>query len=166
MTNPMIWNKSVKLPVKQGDETLTEFTERLEDWYIQKQNLEYRKEKGQYFTPKRIGEFMVGLLDVFKGSKNIRILDPGAGVGIFESLLCERFRFCKSKISVSFDLYENSNEILPLLELNMKACKRIMARSGFRISYRIIRQNFILAHNIGLVNDFESWGGGKNPSMT
>jgi adenine-specific DNA-methyltransferase len=161
--NPMIWNKSVKLLVKQEDETLTEFTERLEDWYIQKQNLEYRKEKGQYFTPKRIGKFMVGLLDVFKGSKNIRILDPGAGVGIFESLLCERFRFCKSKISVSFDLYENSNEILPLLELNMKACKRSMARSGFRISYRIIRQNFILAHNIGLVNDFESWGEKKEP---
>jgi adenine-specific DNA-methyltransferase len=83
----MIWNKSVEVPRKKRDETLTEFTERLEDWYIQRPDLEYRKERGQYFTPKRIGEFMIGLLDGFKGGRNLKILDPGAGVGIFESLI-------------------------------------------------------------------------------
>jgi len=151
----MISNKSVEVPTKKRDETLTGFTERLEDWYIQRQDLEYRKERGQYFTPKRIGEFMIGLLDGFKRGKNLRILDPGAGVGTFESLMCERLRLCKRKISVSFDLYENCREILPLLEMNMKSCKKSMAQSGHRISYRIIRRNFILAHSGGSGNDLE-----------
>jgi len=154
----VIRNKSCKVPIKKEDETLTEFAERLADWYIQKQDLKYRKGKGQYFTPKIIGEFMVGLLDEFKGSKNIRVLDPGAGVGIFESLLCERLRLCKSKISVSFDLYENCKEILPLLEMNMKSCAKSMARSGYRISYKIMRRNFILAYSSGTGNDVENWG--------
>jgi len=153
--SPMIWNKSIEVPTKKRDETLTEFTEGLEDWYIQRQDLEYRKERGQYFTPKRIGEFMIGLLDGFKGGRNLKILDPGAGVGIFESLICERLRLYKRKISVSFDLYENCSEILPLLEMNMKSCKKSMAQSGHEISYRIIRRNFILAHSDGSGNDVE-----------
>jgi adenine-specific DNA-methyltransferase len=131
--------------LKKKEETLPEFAERLAEWYVQNQDLTYRKERGQYFTPKRIGEFMVGMLDGFIDNKNLRILDPGAGVGIFESLLCERLRSCKRKISASFDLYENNREILPLLELNMKMCKKNMAQSGIRISYRIMDRNFILS---------------------
>ena len=87
---------------------------------------------------------MIGLLDGFKEGRNLKILDPGAGVGIFESLICERLRLCKRKISVSFDLYENCGEILPLLEMNMKSCKKSMAQGGHRISYRIIRAKFCL----------------------
>lgn len=50
--SPMIWNKSVEVPRKKRDETLTEFTERLEDWYIQRQDLEYRKERGSTLRPR------------------------------------------------------------------------------------------------------------------
>ncbi len=70
----MIRSKSVELPIKKGDETLTEFTKRREDWYIRKQDLKYRKERGQYFTPKGIGEFMIGLLDEFDEKKNAKKL--------------------------------------------------------------------------------------------
>jgi adenine-specific DNA-methyltransferase len=142
---------------KKKEETLPEFAERLAEWYIQNQDLTYRKERGQYFTPKRIGEFMVRMLDGFIDNKNPRILDPGAGVGIFESLLCERLRSCKRKISVSFDLYENNREILPLLELNMKMCKKNMAQSGIRISYRIMDRNFILSMG-GAEDEVGNWG--------
>jgi len=153
----VIRNNLDKIDLKKEDETLPEFAERLAEWYIQNQDLTYRKERGQYFTPKRIGEFMVGLLDEFIENKNVRILDPGAGVGIFESLLCERLRSCKRKISASFDLYENSKEILPLLELNMKMCEKSMAQSGFRISYRIMDRNFILSHKGGAGDEVENW---------
>ena len=147
-----------QLPRRRGNETLIDFAEKLSDWYLQRQARVYRKERGQYFTPNRIGEFMVGLFDGFGNNNHLRILDPGAGIGIFESALCERVRLCNSKISMFFDLYENSEEVLPLLELNMKVCEENMAQDGLNISYRIMRENFILTHTKDSVAEADGWG--------
>lgn len=147
-----------ELPKRRGKETLTDFAEKLSDWYLRRHARVYRKERGQYFTPKRIAEFMVRLFDEFGNNKHLRILDPGAGIGIFESALCERVRLRNSKISMSFDLYENSEEVLPLLELNMKMCEENMAQDRLNISYRIMRENFILTHTKHSVNEADGWG--------
>lgn len=44
---------------------------------------------GQYFTPLKAAEIMVGLFDLPKVSK-VRILDPGAGTGVLSSTLAQK----------------------------------------------------------------------------
>ena len=134
------------LPEKAATETLTEYAEALSDWYIQRQLPTYRKQRGQYFTPKAISEFMLQQPEVVGKKERLRVLDPGAGAGIFESACCEYVKSREIRARISFDLYENCPDLLPLLEHNMQTCKRTMARDGFDISYRIFRENFILAN--------------------
>lgn len=152
----MIYEQSDKLPTKGENQSLTDYAETLSDWYIRHQPRDYRKKRGQYFTPKKVSEFMAQLVDDIPSAKELRILDPGAGVGNFESALCEYTMSKTSKVRLSFDLYENCEDIIPLLELNMRTCQEIMASKGLGISYRIFKENFILARIA------ESWVEARN----
>jgi len=161
----VICEKVEELPTRSENQTLTDYAETLSDLYIQKQSLTHRKKRGQYFTPKRVSEFMVQLFDGIHGYEKIRILDPGAGVGNFESAICDYIasqnkEVNTTKVHVSFDLYENCEDIIPFLELNMRACKEFMAQKGLDISFRIFKENFILAHTVDfqeeLVNQIPS----------
>jgi adenine-specific DNA-methyltransferase len=142
----MIHEQSDELPTKGENQTLTDYAEILSDWYVRHQPLDYRKKRGQYFTPKRVSEFMAQLIDDIHTDKELRILDPGAGVGNFESALCEYAKAKSTKVHLSFDLYEDCEDMIPLLKVNMRACLEIMAQKGLDISYRIFKENFILAH--------------------
>lgn len=141
----MIHEQSDKLPTKGENQTLTDYAETLSGWYVRKQALSYRKKRGQYFTPKRVSEFMVQLINDIPAGKELRILDPGAGVGNFESALCECIKTKTTKVHLSFDLYENCEDMIPLLKMNMSTCREIMAQEGLDISYSIFKENFILA---------------------
>jgi len=141
----MIRGQSEKPPERAESQTLTDYAETLSDWYVRHQSLDYRKKRGQYFTPKRVSEFMAQLVDDIHADKELRILDPGAGVGNFESALCEHAKLRTTKVHLSFDLYEDCQDMIPLLEMNMRACRKSMAQEGIDISYRILKENFILA---------------------
>lgn len=133
-------------------QALVDYTESLTDWYTFRTTPEYRKKKGQFFTPKATSEFMVRqFLDLGK-KESISILDPGSGIGIFESAICDFLILKKKNLKISFDLYENDRNILPLLEYNMNICKELMARNGFDISYQIHDVDFILS-NSHIFND-------------
>jgi len=140
------------IPEESLSQTLVDYTENLTDWYIDKTSPQYRKEKGQYFTPRKISEFMVRQFDNINKKEEIRILDPGAGVGIFESTFCEDIKSLKKNVKISFNLYENDANLIPLLSLNMKVCKESMAEKGVGISYRIFNEDFILS-NSPIFND-------------
>lgn len=149
----MIHEQFDKLPTKDESQTLTDYAETLSDWYVRKQALNYRKKRGQYFTPKRVSEFMVQLINDIPAGKELRILDPGAGVGNFESALCECMQTKTTKAHLSFDLYEDCEDMIPLLKMNMSACREIMAQEGLDISYRIFRKNFILANAAAFLSE-------------
>ena len=156
----MIHEQSDKLPTKGENQTLTDYAETLSDWYVRKQPLDYRKKRGQYFTPKRVSEFMVQLIDDIPADKELRILDPGAGVGNFESALCEYVKSRASKVRLSFDLYEDCEDIMPLLKMNMRVCQEVMAQKGLDISYSIFKENFILAR----MKEFQGEAGNRTQS--
>ena len=138
-------------PEKVAGQTLTEYAETLTKWYVSRSDFQYRKGMGQYFTPTKISEFIVREYDdLSKGE--IRILDPGAGVGIFESSFCEYLISIGRKVKIIFDLYENDPDIIPLLLLNVTACKEKMAGNGFDISFRVFNEDFILSNVASLNN--------------
>jgi len=138
-------NNMERPPEKAAGQTLTEYAETLTSWYISKSGSQYRKKAGQYFTPTNISRFMVSQYDDFS-NEEIRILDPGAGIGIFESSFCEYLICANQKTKIIFDLYENDPNITPLLLLNVTACKEKMTSNGFDISFRVFNEDFILSN--------------------
>ncbi len=133
-------------------QSLTNFTENLTNLYIDNTSQKYRKERGQYFTPKLTSDFMVRQLQNLTKKESIKILDPGAGTGIFESTVCDFLLNQKNRSRIFFDLYEIDINIIPLLKKNMKVCQKTMANNGFEITYKIHNKDFILS-NAHFLND-------------
>ncbi|GAH54697.1 unnamed protein product, partial [marine sediment metagenome] len=133
------------IPKKLSGESLIVYTEKLTDWYLSRTTTNYRKKRGQFFTPGAISQFMVIQCDEIYRKDVIRILDPGAGIGIFESAFCEHVLSIGKKINILFTLYENDENLFLLLKENMSICKKAMADNGFNMSYEIINKNFLLS---------------------
>ena len=80
-----------------------------------------KQELGQYFTPGHIADFMASLFPKEKYQK-IRILDPGAGIGILSCALAERIAEEKwSADAVSIDAYEIDGDLVGQLRENIES---------------------------------------------
>ena len=83
-----------------------------------------KKELGQYFTPKAIGEFMANLFESSKNKKNITLLDPGAGSGNLTVAFVNRILEWKiPPLTIHVDLYEIDFLIIDELSKNLKSRK-------------------------------------------
>ncbi len=132
------------LNINMQAKKLVDYTEILTNEYTKKTTSEDRKSKGQFFTPKSISEFMVRQHINLLNREKIRILDPCAGIGIFESTVCDILCSKGKRPIVTFDIYENDENILPYLKKNLRMCKKKMDESGFEFSYRIYSDDFII----------------------
>lgn len=148
----MSWNRNIKT------KKLVDYTEMLTNKYIENTTSEDRKSKGQFFTPKSISEFMVRQYNNFHKRDEIKILDPGAGIGIFESTICDILISKSNRPIVTFDIYENDENILPYLKKNMRTCKRKMEENGFEFSYRVYSDDFIIRNSSFFKKDSEEMG--------
>ena len=144
-----MYDKTLKMNEIQS---LANFTESLTDLYIDNTSQEYRKARGQYFTPKLTSGFMVRQFQNLSKEESIKILDPSAGTGIFESAVCDFLLTQKNRPRIFFDLYEIDESIIPLLKKNMKVCQETMVNNGFEITYKIHNKDFILS-NAHFLND-------------
>ena len=136
---------------------LTQYTEFVTNWYIDATTPKYRKKKGQFFTPEKTSHFMVQQFVELDKKETIKILDPGAGIGIFESAFCEYLLSTRKTQRVIFDLYENDMNIIPLLNHNMNLCKVSMARAGLEMFYTIREQDFILSNSPVFNNELKDF---------
>lgn len=101
----------------KNDLLLNEFEELTID-YINSANLDYRKSKGQYFTPKSIREELLRKLPL--NQKKIKILDPACGTGEF--LLSASKFFNKAELygwDIDKKLIEISSKISPKAKLEL-----------------------------------------------
>ena len=140
-------NSKIEIPLKNTDQGMVDYTESLADLFVNVSDPLTRKKKGQYFTPGKISELMIKQFQNIEKYEKIKVLDPGAGLGIFESAFCEHLRFLGKNVKVSFDIYENDFEIIPYLEQNMRLCKEYMEEEGFEVSYNILKEDFLLAYS-------------------
>lgn len=102
-----------------------------------------RKGKGQFFTPSAIAEFMAGLLPL--ANHEIRVLDPGAGAGVLSAAICDRILRHDQLHQVHFDLFETDGDVAPLLRKTAEACCRALSDAGHQMTYRIIRDDFVMS---------------------
>ena len=89
---------------------------------------------------------MAGILETKK--EYLKILDPGAGSGILSAALISKLQNTNVK-SIDLTLYENDNNILPLLHKNIEYMTKT---SSIIINYSIIEKNYILDNK----DDFNS----------
>ena len=90
-----------------------------------------KQELGQYFTPGHIADFMASLFPKNDGG-DLRILDPGAGIGILSCALAERIAAEKWNVgSLAVDAYEIDPTLIGHLQENLgKALSTLGGRAS------------------------------------
>ena len=104
MQNVMTRNKS----------NLVDIAESFAEDVNNKSSMEEKKLKGQYFTPSSIAKYMASMVILEK--KQIKVLDPGSGLGILTCALCDRISNEKPSVTkLTVDLYESDQKLIPHL---------------------------------------------------
>ena len=122
-----------------------------------------RSSLGQYMTPVSIGRFMASLFDAV--SSEVRLLDPGAGVGSLSAAFIERcLHETKKPRSVSLDCYEIEPVLSDHLESTLKEAKIQGWAAGIDVTGTIHTDDFILSSAHGPQKDlFQSVESGDEP---
>jgi adenine-specific DNA-methyltransferase len=123
---------------------LLDFSWELQKRYEAGTSSHSRKKKGQFFTPPSVCRFLAGLLGAIP--QHFRILDPGAGLGSLCAGVCERLLEVRSPRSLEIHLFENDPEVIPLLEENMRNCRRALQRAGHGLTYTVYADDFLTAN--------------------
>jgi hypothetical protein len=110
---------------------LPDFSQEQQQRWEASTSLEHRKRFGQFFTPKPICRFMARLFSL--PNDRFRLLDPGAGVGSLTAAVCERFCRLNSARHLEVHLFENDSAVIPLLEENLRLCRRSVEAAGHTI---------------------------------
>lgn len=133
-----------EIPEKVKHEDLVQYAESLSNLYAQNYDVNVRKLKGQFFTPKQVSIYMAGLFEMHHDV--IRLLDPGAGTGILTAAFCERLLNNERTVELTMDAYENDPALLPLLRKTFETCKLELEARGHAVDYHVYDQDFILSN--------------------
>jgi len=149
----------MKIPERAKSERLLEYAERLSELYAKAYPTKIRKMKGQFFTPKRVSTFMASLFEI--NHNKIRVLDPGAGIGVLSAAFCEQLLKIDKVINLTIDAYESDHNLLPLLKMLLESCKVDLERKGHSFECNIYEQDFILHNQKYFRKSDLSWTGDK-----
>lgn len=100
------------------------------------------KAKGQFFTPPPVANFMASMFRVFP--RTIRILDPGAGIGVLSCAVCDRILRLRAPRTVEVHAYENDIALLDKLRAALTEAQTKLAASGHQMSFCIHAHDFVL----------------------
>ena len=102
---------------------------------------------GQYMTPVQISRFMAGLFSGTPG--DLRVLDPGAGVGSLTAAFAERI--CAETAgprSVEFVCYEIDAVLLSYLTHTLRQAEARCQRAHISANSRLLDRDFILEYGV------------------
>lgn len=101
-----------------------------------------RSQIGQFLTPASIADFMSSLFGA--GTKEVRILDPGAGAGVLFSACVDKL-LSQKKLPLSIEVvaYEKDRFILPHLQVTMNRCEALCSECNVPFLGSIKEENFI-----------------------
>ncbi|MBU2615182.1 MAG: Eco57I restriction-modification methylase domain-containing protein [Elusimicrobia bacterium] len=134
-------NTVLKKP-ELSNHSLIGYAEHQTNTYYNNQNIAYRKQKAQFFTPSQIAFFMADMFDIKKQS--FSILDPGAGTGMLSAAFCEKLLSYDRTFTITLDAYETDSELKPYLKTTLEKCKQTFEEKGSKFCFNIIEKDFIL----------------------
>jgi adenine-specific DNA-methyltransferase len=104
----------------------------------------YRSELGQFLTPAPIARFMAEQFSNLLG--DIRLLDPGAGVGSLTTTFVERLLINPDRVKSCFiTVYEIEPTFISSLKECLTQCCIALERAGIKASYCLYEESFIEA---------------------
>jgi len=128
-----------------ADELPSAYAERLGLLYTQTVDIKHKKEIGQFFTPVSAAEFMASYCHSNK--KKIKILDPGAGLGILSCALIEHIISCHPEVTdIDLTSFETDEKIITYTDLSLNYLNQWVQQRGVNISHLLCKNDFIL-HN-------------------
>jgi len=103
-----------------------------------------RSQIGQFLTPSSIADFMSSLFEA--RTKEIRILDPGAGAGVLFAACVDKLLSQKKRpLSIDVVAYETDRTILPHLQETMDRCAALCTSRNVSFNGIIREDDFIAA---------------------
>lgn len=125
------------------NESPTSYADRLGESYTATVSQAFKKDKGQFFTPAEIAQFMGSLACTNKS--HINILDPGCGTAILTCALVENIVKHNSTIeTIQLVAYETDSNLISLSEKSLLYLKEWLSRQGVSFIYIICVHDFIL----------------------
>jgi adenine-specific DNA-methyltransferase len=109
---------------------------------------------GQFFTPNAVAELMASMLTC--QSPEIRILDPGAGVGSLFTAAVTTFCLKENPPRhILVTAYEIDDKLLPFLESAMSQCKQLCTDHGIEFA-GVIKHNDFIESGVALLTEPET----------
>lgn len=102
-----------------------------------------KSDLGQYMTAHRVAEFMASLY-VNTSQLEIKLLDPGAGVGSLTASFVQRVCSEPNRPQhISITAYEIDPKLTISLHHTLADCYRVAKAAGVQVNYRIMQEDFI-----------------------
>ncbi len=124
------------VPSPYLDERPTTYADRVGRWYLSWSKP--KKALGQYFTPISVADYMAQLITPPKDY--VRVLDPGAGVGILSCALCEALEG-----NIGLEVYETDLDLAEWLEMCLRYTQEWMKARGRTLQFKLVGSDFVMA---------------------
>ncbi len=128
--------------VEKEANVLIDHLDVLAEEYNQRTTKNFKKEKGQFFTPSVVAEFMAGLVTTNKS--HVSILDPGAGIGILSTAVIEKLLKNSNLKEIDLITYETDREVIPYLKKALFFIKKEVDLHNVVFNYEIIEEDFVM----------------------
>ena len=139
-------SRNVNIKPHEG-EMPSQFAERVGNAYAEYSAQKEKRNKGQFFTPLAIAQFM-GSLARKTDSESIRILDPGCGSAILSCSLIEHLVTNNTALKrITLDLYDTDADLIPYTEVVISYLNDWLRTTGVQIDHTIYQEDFILVNH-------------------
>ena len=139
-------SRNVDIQPHEG-ELPSQFAERVGNAYATYSVQKEKRDKGQFFTPLAISQFM-GSLARTTDSESIRILDPGCGSAILSCSLIEHLVQNNTTLKkINLDLYDTDTVLIPYTEIVLGYLSDWLRSKGVQIDLTIHQEDFILVNH-------------------
>jgi adenine-specific DNA-methyltransferase len=126
-----------------ANELPSHFADRVGQFYAKTVTLQHKKDKGQYFTPIEIAQFMASLCNQKKNK--FKILDPGCGTAILSCSLIETLTKKNDNLEeIELVVYETDHQILPYTQATLEYLSKWLSQNKIKFRSTLDTNDFVL----------------------
>lgn len=140
-----------------SEKSPSSLSEEIGNAYSENISKEQKKALGQFFTPAKVANFMVGLFDVNFQKKKIKILDPGCGALSLSCALVERLiNQNKNLKKIEIDAFDTDPLLNTIVANVANILKNWGEEKGVEIDINYSNSDFLLSHKTHLKKDLNT----------
>lgn len=102
----------------------------------------HRSAFGQFFTPASAADFLASLIDL-PGTGQLRVLDPGAGVGSLSAAVAARVMEERPGLELHITAFELDDALVGHLTATLEECVAVGREHGCSVEFDVRHQSFV-----------------------